>query len=153
MSTYRVTVSNNDISISTSPVSYAIALSRTGSQGIKGDSVSSVALNENNDLIITVSSSSGEVVETFNLGTLGASITLDELQDINTTGITSGQVIQYESETSTYVPHTLTTGSMTDIDNTNRADGALLLYDGASTKYKATNKLNNANTTILGGAF
>ncbi len=153
MSTYRVTVSNNDISISTSPVSYAIALSRTGSQGIKGDSVSSVALNENNDLIITVSSSSGEVVETFNLGTLGASITLDELQDINTTGITSGQVIQYESETSTYVPHTLTTGSMTDVDNTNRADGSLLLYDGASTKYKATNKLNNANTTILGGAF
>ena len=153
MSTYRVTVSNNDISISTSPVSYAIALSRTGSQGIKGDSVSSVALNENNDLIITVSTSSGEVVETFNLGALIAGINLDEIQDINTTGITSGQVIQYESETSTYVPHTLTTGSMTDVDNTNRADGSLLLYDGVSSKYKATNNLNNANTTIFGGVF
>lgn len=80
-------------------------------------------------------------------------IPINDLQDINTTGITDGQVLQYESGTSTYVPHTLTTTSMTDIDNTNKSDGAVLLYDGVSHKYKATTQLNNANTYMIGGSF
>jgi len=82
-----------------------------------------------------------------------SNILIGTLQDVNTTGITDGQVLQYEAVTSTYVPHTLTTASMTDIDNTNKSDGAVLLYDGVSNKYKATTQLNNANTYMIGGSF
>jgi len=163
MSTYRVTVSNNNIKINAAPVKhetkvvtpeYATSLARTGGQGSKGDSISSVVLNESNELIVTISTSGGDVVEVFNLGTvLTEDVSLDDLLDINTTGITDGQVIQYEEETSTYVPHTLTTTSMTDIDNSNKTDGAVLLYDGVSGKYKATTQINNANTYMIGGSF
>lgn len=84
---------------------------------------------------------------------LAGNIPLGNLKDVNTTGITDGQIIQYEAGTSTYVPHTLTTTSMTDIDNTNKTDGALLLFDETSNKYKATTQLNNANTYVIGGSF
>ena len=162
MSTYRVTVSNNDIKINATPVKhetkvvtpeYATSLARIGGQGSKGDSISNVALNENNEIVVTISTSGGNVVEVFNLGSLTENISLNDLIDINTTGITDGQIIQYEAGTSTYVPHTLTTTSMADIDNTNKTDGAVLLYDEVSSKYKATTQLNNANTYMIGGSF
>jgi DNA integrity scanning protein DisA with diadenylate cyclase activity len=42
---------------------------------------------------------------------------------------------------------------MTDIDNTGKTDGAVLLFDSASNKYKATTQLNNENTFMIGGSF
>jgi DNA integrity scanning protein DisA with diadenylate cyclase activity len=72
---------------------------------------------------------------------------------VYTTGITDGQVLQYDLAPTGYVPHTLTTSSMTDIDNTGKTDGAVLLFDSASNKYKATTQLNNENTFMIGGSF
>lgn len=40
-----------------------------------------------------------------------------------------------------------------EIDMTNAQDGAVLLYDGSVNKFKSTTKINNPNTTILGGGF
>jgi len=162
MPSYKVNVSNNNITVDTSPIKhetkvttteYATSLSRVGGQGSKGDSISNVTLNANSEIVVTVSTSAGLVLNTYNLGTLAGTINLDELEDVSLAGIIDGQVIQYDSETSTYVPHTLTTTSMTDIDNTNKTDGAVLLYDGVSSKYKATTQLNNANTYMIGGSF
>jgi hypothetical protein len=162
MSSYKVTVSNNNIKVDTNTVKhetrvttpeYATSLSRVGGQGSKGDSITDVSLNASNEILVTVSTSNGDVVETFNLGTSGSAIAFGDLQDASLAGITDGQVVQYDAGTTTYVPHTLTTSSMTDIDNTGKTDGAVLLYDGTSNKYKATTQLNNANTFMIGGSF
>jgi hypothetical protein len=162
MSSYKVTVSNNNIKVDTSTVKhetkvvnpeYATSLARVGGQGSKGDSISNVAITANNEIVITLSTSSGDVIETINLGPLGQATSLNELQDVELTGITDGQVVQYNAGTQTYVPHTLTTSSMTDVDNTGKTDGAVLLFDGTSNKYKATTQLNNANTYMIGGSF
>jgi hypothetical protein len=40
-----------------------------------------------------------------------------------------------------------------EIDTTNAQDGAVLLYDGNVNQFKSTTKINNPNTTILGGGF
>jgi len=163
---YKVAVSNNNTKVDTTTVKhetkvttpeYATSLSRVGGQGSKGDSITDVALNASNEIIITVSNSSGVVVETFNLG-IGSATTFASLTDVDFTGITDGQVVKYDAGTSTYIPHTLTTSSMTtssmtDVDNTGKTDGAVLLFDGTSNKYKATTQINNANTFMIGGSF
>lgn len=40
-----------------------------------------------------------------------------------------------------------------EIDMTNASDGAVLLYDGGVSKFKATTTMNNQNTNIFGGIF
>jgi len=84
---------------------------------------------------------------------LANNIPLNDLKDVDTTNIIDNQVIQYKAATSTYVPHTLTTSSMSDVDNTNREEGALLIFDDNSSKYKSTTQINNANITLIGGSF
>ncbi len=61
--------------------------------------------------------------------------------------------LSYDGLTSQFVNHQLTTARVANIDESALADGAMLLYDGASSKYKATNTLNNPNTFLLGGTF
>jgi hypothetical protein len=39
------------------------------------------------------------------------------------------------------------------IDMTNATDGAVLLYDGGVSKFKATTTMDNQNTNIFGGIF
>jgi hypothetical protein len=162
MSSYKVTVSNNNIKVDTSTVKhetkvttpeYTTSLSRVGGQGSKGDSITDVSINASNEILVTVSTGSGDVVNTFNLGQVGQNTLLNDLQDVEVTSITDGQFVQYNAGSQTYVPHTLTTSSMTDVDNTGKADGAVLLFDGTSNKYKATTQLNNANTFMIGGSF
>jgi hypothetical protein len=153
MSNYTTTVDNNNLSLTIDKQEHTLSLSRTGGQGSKGDSVSDISLNSSGEMIFTISNSAGDVVSTSNLGVLDVSTTLGGLQNVDTTGITDGQVLQYDLATTDYVPHTLTTSSMTDIDNTGKTDGAVLLFDSASNKYKATTQLNNENTFMIGGSF
>jgi len=44
------------------------------------------------------------------------------------------------------IAHTFTTTAITDIDNTNRSDGSVLVYSGTTLKYVATN-------VIRGGSY
>lgn len=81
------------------------------------------------------------------------SLNLADLNDMDTEGITDGQTIVYNVAEQAYVPHTLTTKSLADIDDTDEADGAVLLYDGISEQYKSTQRMDNANTQIIGGTF
>lgn len=39
------------------------------------------------------------------------------------------------------------------LDMTNATDGAVLLYDGSVSKFKATTTMDNQNTKITGGIF
>lgn len=153
MSNYTVSVVDNKLSINVASVEYSVALSRTGSQGSKGDSITNITLDPSTDeLIFEITDSAGNVSE-INAGSIYAAINLDDLNDVETATIADGQIVIYQSSTQRYVPHTLTTTSLTDIDNTSKEDGALFIYDGASSKYKATTTVQNQNIQIIGGTF
>ena len=159
MSTYSIKVANNSVLINTKAVSYktdvatvgySVSLSRTGSQGSRGSTITDVTQDpETGELLFYITDSAG-ITTVINAGPIN-SLTLNDLQDVEVSTIADGQTLLYQS--GTYVPHTLTTTSISDIDNTNRAEGAVLVYDSLVSKYKATTKLENANTTILGGTF
>ena len=59
MATYGITVSNNSITANLETTTHTVSLSRTGGQGSKGDSVSSIAMDGNYDLIVTYVASDG----------------------------------------------------------------------------------------------
>jgi hypothetical protein len=80
MTTYKITPDSNTFSIS---------LSRTGGQGAKGDSISSVYIDENNELVAEISNSAGDVIKTEQLGsidTIVAQASTDAIGDLITTG-------------------------------------------------------------------
>jgi hypothetical protein len=133
---------------------YKINLARTGGQGSKGDTISNAVIDSNGDLLITVSDSTGAVVNTINAGSVQAAIAgLGSLPDVTITSVQNSDILQYDSNTSKFVNHSLTTSKIADVDNTNLADGSLYVYNGTTNKHTATTQINNSNTTIIGGSF
>jgi len=161
MSSYKVTVSNNNIKVDTNTVKhetkvttseYATSLSRVGGQGSKGDSVTNAIVDSNTDLIITITKADGTTSE-INAGNLEAVIGVADFADFELSNLTEGEIFIYDGTAEKWKNHQLTTSKVLDIDNTNKTDGAVLLYDGTSNKYKATTQLDNENTFIIGGSF
>lgn len=150
---YTTTVSNNNVVISVDNVDYSVSLSRTGGQGAKGDSVSSIYIDANKNLMVEISNAAGTVIETINAGSLAERIDLVDLLDVDYQSVSDGQFIIYNGSTQKFTTHTFTTSSISDIDNTNKSDGALLVYNGTTNKYTATTEINNPNTVIIGGSF
>jgi len=77
------------------------------------------------------------------------------ISDLYTTEIQDGDILQYNATIGNWEnkPHTLTTASLTDVDNTGKEEGAILLYDSVSSKYKATTQITNSNLYLIGGSF
>lgn len=136
---------------------YNISLSRTGGQGSKGDSITAATISADNELLLTISDSAGNVTEVINAGSLTPSLdevtSINAMNDVTITAASEGDIIQYDSDTSQFVNHTLTTSKISDVDNTNLADGAMYVYNGTTNKHTATTEINNSNTTITGGSF
>jgi hypothetical protein len=153
MSTYVLTVNSQDYKLTVNSQDYKLALSRTGGQGSKGNSITNAEVNSNNDLLITISDSAGDVVEIINAGKVTQAFNVNALTDVTITSVQDNDIIQYDSATSKFVNHSLTTSKVADIDNTGLTDGALYVYDGVANKHIATTEINNANTTITGGTF
>jgi len=153
MTAYKTTVTANQVNITLSKTNHTLSLSRTGGQGAKGDSVSSVVVNSANDLIITLVNGSGTIIEVVNAGNIFQNAKLQNLIDVENVNPSDGDVLIYEGSSSTYKLHSFTTTNVTDIDNSGKTDGAMFLYDASSSKYKATTQINNANTVISGGTF
>jgi hypothetical protein len=134
---------------------YNIQLARTGGQGSKGNSVTNATIDANHDLIITISDSAGNVVETINAGSTTPSLnevtSINAMNDVTLTAVQSGDILQHDG--TQFVNHSLTTSKIADVDNTNLADGSLYVYNGTTNKHTATTQLNNSNTTITGGSF
>ncbi len=42
---------------------------------------------------------------------------------------------------------------ITNVDTTGQTDGAMMIYDGASGKYKIQTQINNSNLIIIGGTY
>lgn len=154
MTSYKITTSNDNITVNltsstnkvdvTSP-SYQVSLSRTGGQGSKGDTITDAYFDVNKNLIIEVTNSSGEV-STINAGNLNSAISLRDIGGVTVSNASEGDLLVYSETSSTFENHKLTTTNLIDIDNTSVANGAVLVYNGTTTKYTAT-------TTILGGTF
>jgi hypothetical protein len=142
MSDYKITVGNiNDISVDVSKISYEVSLARVGSQGSKGDTIESAYISED-DLIFVMSNSNGD---TYEITVSGFITDLSDAHDHDN---------RYYTETE--IDHkfaTRSTSDLTDIDNTLRSDGAVLIYNGESSKYMSTTTINNPNTTITGGSY
>lgn len=136
---------------------YNIQLARTGGQGSKGNSVTNATIDASHNLIITVSDSAGNVVETINAGNITPSLeevtSINAMTDVTITAIADGDILQFDGSSNNFVNHSLTTSRISDVDNTNLADGSLYVYNGTTNKHTATTQLNNSNTTITGGSF
>lgn len=129
---------------------YNISLSRTGAQGSRGHSVTNASV-ESGNLILEISDSAGNVIENLNAGSFVDLVEMGTIAEI--TDLEDGDTVIYSEENSRWQNHKLTTSSISDIDNTNKTDGALLMYNGSSEKYTATTDIANSNTTISGGTF
>jgi hypothetical protein len=158
---YKLTTKGNKVDVSlvknelvtkiTKP-EFSVSLARTGGQGAKGDTISNVFINENNDLVVEITSSSG-VITSIVAGNLTEKLKLGELLDVTITNVSEGDYIAYDLATQSYKNHKLTTDRLTDFDNSNKQDGSVLVYNGTTEKYTATTQLNNPNTLIVGGNF
>ena len=153
MSTYKTTVTGNDVKITLTKNDHTLSLARTGGQGAKGDSVGTVTINASNELVVTIVNGAGQTVETINAGSMLSNSNFAQLADVTITTPTNGDVVLYDSSSSTFKNYSLTTSRLTDIDNSGKADGAVLVYDNASGKYVSTTQINNGNTFLIGGSF
>jgi hypothetical protein len=153
MSTYKTTVTGNDVKITLAKTDHTLSLSRTGGQGAKGDSVGTITINSSNELVVTIVNGAGQTIETINAGSVFSNSSLAQLADVTLTTLANGDVILYDSSSSTFKNYSLTTSRLTDIDNSGKSDGAVLVYDNALGKYISTNQLNNGNTFLIGGSY
>jgi hypothetical protein len=160
MSDYKVSVSNNNIKVSASNtkhetkvemLDYATSLSRVGGQGTKGDSVTNVELR-GSEIFATITRADGTTYE-INAGDLDAQFNIDNLSDFTVANAADGDVLIYDGTDSQWKNHQLTTSKVLDIDNTGKEEGAVLVYDNATSKYKATTRIEKQETLIIGGSF
>jgi hypothetical protein len=149
---YNLTTKNNTIEISLENKEYIVSLARTGGQGSKGDTVTNAFINQDNDLVIEVTNSSGVVTQII-AGNINSSLALGGLSDVTINSLADGDYLAYEAASSNYKNYRLTTSRVRDIDNTNRQDGSMLVYNSSTAHYVATNNLNNPNLIITGGNY
>ena len=142
MTNYTTTIGVNE---------FKLSLSRTGGQGSKGDSVTS-AETRGGELIFTITRADGTTYES-NAGAIGGAFSLDNLGDVTIETPSEGDVVIYDAVESEWKNHQLTTSKVLDIDNTNKEDGAVLVYDNTANKYQATNRIEKQTTHIIGGSF
>lgn len=151
--TYNITISPNSVelvsatantyNISINTYTTNVAVASSGQQGPRGDSVSNAYI-DSGSLYIVVTDASGNYSNTILAGSV-----VGNFNPVITDPVV-GDIIQYTTN-NTFVNYSLTTSRILDIDNTNKQDGALLVYSGNS--YKATTQINNANTAVIGGTY
>lgn len=162
---------------------YSISLSRTGGQGSKGDSITDARIENGEIIFTSTRSdgttfeiNAGSLNETFTLDQLQG-ITIGGLQEGDTLiadangefrnyaltpnliqgvtldeTLTEGDVLMAD-ENGEIRNYQLTTTNILDIDNTGKEEGAVLVYDAATSKYKATTRVEKQETHIIGGSF
>jgi len=153
MTDYTTKLGNNKLTVKKEEVEYKVSLSRVGPQGSQGLSVTRAYFDSDNHLKFEISDGTGAVVNILDAGDIDTNFDINDLEMFNIEGIQDGDGLRYDNSTNTFTSHSFSTSSLADVDNTNKSDGSVLVYSGTSSKYVATNNLNNANTTITGGSF
>lgn len=147
MPDFSTDLTTKKISISLDTKNFEVKLARTGGQGSKGDSVTAARI-ENGEFIFTITRADSTTYD-INVG----SYSLEEMSDVTLTTRADNDVIIYNEETSQFENHQLTTARISNIDETNKEDGAVLVYDNSSGKYQATNRIEKNTTNIIGGSY
>jgi hypothetical protein len=83
-------------------------------------------------------------------GPVGVS-TVEGLVGVEITDVQEGDILLNDG--TNFVNHQLTTTSLSDVDNINRANGSIMVYNSSTQKYEATSQLQNPDTSIIGGSF
>ena len=151
MPDFSTDLTTKKISISLDTQNFEVKLARTGGQGSKGDSVTAARI-ENGEFIFTVTRADSTTYD-INAGSASGSYSLAEMGDVTLTTRADNDVIIYNEETSQFENHQLTTARISNIDETNKEDGAVLVYDNSSGKYQATNRIEKNTTNIIGGSY
>jgi hypothetical protein len=81
----------------------------------------------------------------------GGATALDDLTDVDTTGVADGDVLTYDSATGDWLPAAPTGGGgtldgLTDVDTTGVADGDVLTYDSGAGEWVATAPTGGGST-------
>ena len=82
-----------------------------------------------------------------------ATAELRDLVNVETANVQANDTLRYDEVEAQWLPHTLTTTSLADVDNTNVSDGSVFVYDSSTQKYVATNDVANENLVIKGGSY
>lgn len=151
--TNKIDVKTVKYNVDINTTDYKVSLSRVGAHGSKGDSITRAYYSSDNHLLLEISDAQGNVVETIDAGSITTNFDINDLTQFDISNVENGDVLVYESASSSFKTHSFSTSNLRDVDNTNRSDGSVLVYSGTSSNYEATNTLNNANTTITGGNF
>lgn len=69
-----------------------------------------------------------------------------QILQVADTATTEGELAVYNDTSHTWVTRKINTDDISDIDNTNKEDGAVLIYNDTTSRYEAT-------TLVLGGTF
>jgi len=81
-------------------------------------------------------------------------LSLDNLTDVDTSTDTPENGDALVWDTNAWKTHKLTTTNISNIDESNRADGSMLIYNNSSSKYVTTNNIGTiGDVTIVGGTF
>jgi hypothetical protein len=126
--TYSISVLNN---------TYEVSLSRTGGQGSKGDSVSSVYVGVNNHLFIVISDGAGNVIEEYDAGDINANIqvAIDDLSDVSINFLGEDYFLGYNSTANRWESKTISVGDLSDVTISSIADNDLLAWDAGALKF------------------
>jgi hypothetical protein len=161
--TYKLTTRGNNLEVSlvkselvtkVEKPEYSVSLSRTGGQGARGTLITNAYVDTDENLILEFTDSNNVSTEVV-VGNISANLFVEDLidVDIDHVELANGDYLSYDAASSTYKNYKLTTARVLDIDNTNKSDGSVLVYNGITSKYVATNQINNPNTLIVGGNF
>ena len=97
MSNYTFKLENNEYKVSLDSTEHKVSLSRTGTQGAKGDSISSVTLDASNHLIVTIVDGVGNVVQTIDAGLIEVTnYAIGNANDVSLTDITDGEILRWD---------------------------------------------------------
>lgn len=138
----------NTYNVSINTFTNNVIVATAGQQGPRGDSISNVYL-VGGVIFVDVTDASGNYTTTYEVG----SLSLDPDFWPNVTAPQEGDILQYNSTSNTFTNHQLTTSRVLDIDNTNKQDGAMLIYKGSTSKYTATTNLDSTNLALIGGTY
>jgi len=166
--TYKVTAKNDKISINVTTTdnnvnivspNHSVSLSRTGGQGAKGDSITDVYVTEG-ILYVEVSNSAGDVVDTINAGDFSeiirANIVVGNLSDVTISGLSTDQILRYNSVSGDWENYSLTDDFYTETEVDSLLSGKSDVGHTHDDRYYTETEVNsllagkeNADATIL----
>ena len=142
----RITIEQPVVDIRTYFERANVMISRSGAMGAAGDHITSCAINEEQHLILTTRD--GKVLDA---GFIDITIeSFDELQDI--TNSEDGDALFWDQSEHKFVTRPPELNRMI-INPADVTDGTMLVYDESVGMERATNRIDNENTSFDGGEF